>query len=41
MLYVKFVRTGSMVSEEMSFENVDDGRLPYYKLSYEASAQVS
>ena len=37
-----------MASEEMSFENVDDGdddgqQLPclYYKLTYESSAQVS
>ena len=39
-----------MISEEMSFENVDDGRRTdgrttdaclYYKLTYEPSAQVS
>ena len=33
-----------MASEEMSFENVDDGwRMPpqYYKLTYKPSAQVS
>ena len=41
-------RIGLTVSEEMSFENVDenvDGRTPdaciYYKLTYEPSAQVS
>ena len=34
-----------MASEEMSFENVDDGLTTdaflYYKLTYEPSAQVS
>ena len=34
-----------MASEEISFENVDDGRTTdawqYYKLTYETSAQVS
>ena len=36
-----------MASEEMSFENVDNGRMMmtdaclYYKLTYEPSAQVS
>ena len=34
-----------MASEEMSFENIDDGRTTdaslYYKLTYEPSAQVS
>ena len=38
-------RIGFMVSEEMSFENVDEGRTTdaclYYKLTYEPSAQVS
>ena len=38
-------RIGFMASEEMSFENVDDGRTTdaslYYKLTYEPSAQVS
>ena len=34
-----------MASEELSFENVDDGQTTdaclYYKLTYETSAQVS
>ena len=39
-------RIGFIASEEMSFENVDDGRRTtdaclYYKLTYEPSAQVS
>ena len=38
-------RIGFVASEEMSFENVDDGRTTdaclYYKLIYEPSAQVS
>ena len=45
-------RIGFMASEEMSFENVDDGRTDdddgrttdaylYFKLTYEPSAQVS
>ena len=39
------VRIGLTASEEMSFENVDDGQTIdaclYYKLTYEPSAQVS
>ena len=38
MLHVKF---GFMASEEMSFENVDDGRMMGTCLYYKLTAQVS